>query len=212
MDDFIDAQINAVMVTSIVVEESSLRESGTLLLLLGYSEDSMQIAHYLNNLQKPALMTLSEFRKFKSNALCFVVRGRHLFRWVSKNILLCWVVDLNDEKLQILRFLHEESVHRGREGTYCQVADCYWWGGLYQDVKWHVKSCVPCQLRAPKKEEEELHPMYVSIAWEKIEVDVVHMPPLHGYNYLVIARDDLFEWMEWRVITSVTAETVVKFL
>ena len=212
MDDFIDAQINAVTVTSITVEKLSLEGSETLLLLLRYSENSMQIAHYLNNLQKPALMTLSEFWKFKSNALHFVVQSQHLFRQTSKNILLHQVVDLNDEKLQILRSLHEESTHRGREGTYCQVTNHYWWGGLYQDVKWHVKSCVPCQLRALKKKEKELHSMYVSIAWEKIRVNVMHMSFLHGYNYLVIARDDLSEWMKWRAIISITAETVTKFL
>ena len=38
-----------------------LRESKTLLLLLKYSENFMQIAHYFNNLQKSALMIFNEF-------------------------------------------------------------------------------------------------------------------------------------------------------
>ena len=73
VNDFIDAQINAVMMISIMVKKSSLRESETLLLLLRYSENFMWIVHYFNNLQKPALMTFNEFQKFKSNALCFMM-------------------------------------------------------------------------------------------------------------------------------------------
>ena len=40
----------------------------------------------------------------------------------------------------------------------------------------------------------------------------MHMFFLHDYNYLIIARDDFFKWMKWRVIISVIAETIVKFL
>ena len=78
----------------------------------------MQIAHYFNNLQKSALMIFNEFQKFKSNALHFVIQSQHLFKQVSKNISLCQMIDLNDEKLQILRSLHEKSTHKRREETY----------------------------------------------------------------------------------------------
>ena len=61
MNDFINAQINAVTVILIIMKKSSLRESKTLLLLLKYSKNFMQITHYLNNLQKSAFMTFNEF-------------------------------------------------------------------------------------------------------------------------------------------------------
>ena len=61
MNDFINVQINAVTVISITVKKSSLRELKTLLLLSKYSENSMQIAYYFNNLQKSALIILNEF-------------------------------------------------------------------------------------------------------------------------------------------------------
>ena len=125
MNDFINAQINAVTVTPITMEKLFLRESETLSLLSEYFENSMQIAHYLNNLQKPALMTFNEFQKFKSNVLHFVMQSWHLFRQMSKNVSLCQMIDLNDEKLQILRSLHKKSVHKRREKTYHQITDHY---------------------------------------------------------------------------------------
>ena len=122
------------------------------------------------------------------------------------------MIDSNDEKLQILRSLHEKSTYKEREETYCWVTDCYWWEELYQNVKQHVKSCILCQLRALKKKEKKLHFMYVSIIWKKIEVNMMHMLFSHDYNYLIIARNDLFKWMKWRVIISIIIKTVMKFL
>ena len=34
----------------------------------------------------------------------------------------------------------------------------------------------------------------------------------HDYNYLIIVKNDLFKWMKWKVIISITAETIIKFL
>ena len=61
MNDFINVQINVITVTSIVIKKLFLKESKTLLLLLRYFENFMQIAHYFNNLQKSALMIFNEF-------------------------------------------------------------------------------------------------------------------------------------------------------
>ena len=89
MNDFIDVQINVIIMTLIMMKKLFLRELETLLLLLKYSENFMQIAHYFNNLQKSAFIIFNEFQKFKSNALCFVIWNQHLFKQMSKNVLLC---------------------------------------------------------------------------------------------------------------------------
>ena len=61
MNDFIDAQINAVTMISIAVKKSFFKESKTLLLLLRYFKNFMQIIHYFNNLQKSAFIIFNEF-------------------------------------------------------------------------------------------------------------------------------------------------------
>ena len=119
---------------------------------------------------------------------------------------------MNDEKFQILRSLHEKNMYKERKETYCQIADCYWWKKLYQNVKQHVKSCIFCQLKALKKKKKKLHSMYVSIIWEKIRMNVIHMLFSHNYNYLIIAKDNFFKWMKWKMIINVTVKTIVKFL
>ena len=48
--------------------------------------------------------------------------------------------------------------------------------------------------------------------WEKVGLDVVHMPSSGGYKYIVFACDDLSGWVEGRVLTSATSTTVEKFL
>ena len=108
--------------------------------------------------------------------------------------------------------MHDNSDHCRCEGTYQQVTNCYWWEGLYKDVQRHVRTCKKCQHRAPFRKEEELHPTYVSTAWEKVEVDIVHLPPSEGCHYLIMTQDDLSGWLEWCTLNNVTAEAVAKFL
>jgi len=43
--------------------------------------------------------------------------------------------------------LHDESGHRGKKGSYKEVALRYWWKGLYRDLEKWVKICEECQKR-----------------------------------------------------------------
>jgi hypothetical protein len=115
----------------------------------GYSSISQQYATYLTTLKRPEGVTGKEFRKFKAEALKFIVLDGHLFRRASKNIPLRRVVDNETDRSSILRALHEDSGHRGREGTYRRVADRYWWNDLAKDVARHCKTCEACQKREP---------------------------------------------------------------
>ena len=108
--------------------------------------------------------------------------------------------------------MHDNSDHHRHERIYQWVTDHYWWRGLYKDVQGHVKTCEECQHRASFKEEEELHPIYVSTAWKKVGVDIVHLPPSEGCHYLVMAWDDLLGWLEWHVLDNVIVKVMVKFL
>jgi RNase H-like domain found in reverse transcriptase len=91
----------------------------------GYSEESIAIAQYLTTLRKPPHMSRKEFRRFKLMALQFMVHEGHLFKRASKNMPLRRVVDSEEDRAKILQVAHEESGHRGREGTYRRVADRY---------------------------------------------------------------------------------------
>ena len=207
IDDFIDRDLNSIRICPATLAAGTER-----ILTEDYSDESEAIARFLTTLAKPETMDRKEFRKFKANALKFLVRDGHLFRKANKNMPLRRVVDNETQRQQILQELHEESGHRGREGTYRRIADRYWWEKLHKACAAHVKTCDPCQRRAPTRTEEALHPTWVSSLWEKVGVDIVHMPSCQGKNYLIMARDDLSGWVEGRAIASANSETVAKFL
>jgi Integrase zinc binding domain/RNase H-like domain found in reverse transcriptase/Reverse transcriptase (RNA-dependent DNA polymerase) len=178
----------------------------------GYNEESAEIAQYLRTLRRPLDLSRQEFRRFKYHALQFLVRDGHLFRRASKNIPLRRVVDSEADRLSILHALHDDCGHRGREGTYRRIADRYWWKDLSREVAKYCRSCQECQRRAPNRQEEALHPTWVSVMWQKVALDIVYMPPVQGYKYLVLARDDLSGWVEGKPLVLKTAAAVAKFI
>ena len=123
-----------------------------------YSEESQKIAKWLVTLRRPEEMNTKEFKRFKRHALKFLVRNRQLFRRQSKNVPMRRVVDDEATQREIIESLHNRSGHRGREGTYQRVSNRYWWLRLWDQISWHVKSCLQCQQRQPGQEEEAMHP------------------------------------------------------
>ena len=206
IDEWIEAELGSLrMYPATLTDEGRVLEES-------YSEKSEEIAKYLLTLRKPPGMGTKEFRKWRKEALKYKVQDRHLFRRNTKNIPLRRVIDDIKEQEEIMISLHDETGHRGREGTYRRIADRYWWTHMYEEVRNYVKSCERCQLRDPSREEEALHPTWVSFLWEKVAVDVVHMPMDHGKNFLVVARDDLSGWVEAEPLTSADSEKVANFL
>jgi hypothetical protein len=144
--------------------------------------------------------------------LKYLVEGDQLFYRAASEAPLRQFVDDPEEKKRILAVVHEELGHRGREGTYGLASARYYWTGLYEDCKPHVKCCPQCQFRDPRREEEALHPTWVSMIFEKIHIDVSHMPADNGKNYLLKARCNFSHWSEAHAIRSATADEVAKFL
>jgi hypothetical protein len=129
----------------------------------GYSELSQRYATYITTLKRPVGLSTKEYRQFKAEALKFAVQNRHLFRRASKNVPIRRVIDDPDDRSSILHALHEDCGHRGKEGTYRRVADRYWWKDLAKDVARHCRTCEAYQKREPGREEEALHPTWVSV-------------------------------------------------
>ena len=177
-----------------------------------YSEKSQRIVHYLITLTRSNHLNRKEFRKFKNWALQFLVRDRHLFKQVNKNVLLQRIIDKAEDQAIILKQLHDENEHREREKIYRRVTDRYWWWNLYRDCEKHVVSCKLCQLRAFNREEKTLHFTWISSLFQKINIDCVHLFQSKLMKALVVIKNDLTEWMKTRALFNLRAETVAKFL
>ena len=213
IDEFVDAELGALSIAPIHADEIECEKTVVENVLEdGYSEDSQRIAQYLTTLRRPEGMGRSEFRAFKKRALRYAVMDGKLYRVGSKNVPNRLVIDLPERRSQILREMHDESGHKGRESTYRKVADRYYWETCYQDTKAFVASCERCQCRDSKRLEEALYPTWSSVMFQKIGLDIVHMPACSGKDYLVVARDDLSGWVEARALANATSEAVAKFI
>jgi hypothetical protein len=119
-----------------------------------------------------------------------MVHKGHLFKKASKNMPLRRVVDSKTDRARILKAAHEECGHRGREGTYRRVADRYWWEDLAKEAAGHVRTCKECQMRDGRRLEEAYIPPGCRLCGKRCCLDIVYMPVIGGFKYLVLARDD----------------------
>ncbi len=143
IDDFILAELNCLQVSPISLDKP------TPILADNYSDYSWKIATYLTTLRQPPEMSTKEFNAFKKKAVKFKVQDNQLFRRNSKNVPMHRVVDDSTERQTILKQLHDESNHKGQEGTYRRVADRYWWDNLHVKVKSYIQSYEKCQHHDP---------------------------------------------------------------
>ena len=64
----------------------------------------------------------------------------------------------------------------------------------------------------PIRQQEALHPTWVLMMWQKIAIDVQHMPMDNGKNYLVEAWCDFSGWVEVWALQSADVKSIAKFL
>ena len=177
-----------------------------------YSKNHEAIARYLLSLKKPKEMSLSVFRRFKSEALNYMVHGKHLYRRPDKVNPMRLVVDDREEQQEIIKLCHLENGHRGRESTYRRVANRFFWKGCYEDCKALCLSCPNCQKRAADRMEDPMYPTWSTGIFEKVAIDVVHMPTQDGKSFMVLAKEDLSGWSEGRALAKANAEAIAKFI
>jgi hypothetical protein len=224
IDDWVDAQLSAARICPVRYDggtnpgangdEMPREEENGRILDDTYSDESEEIAVFLTNgMKKNPAHTLSQHRTFRKKALRYVVRGMQLFRRADR----AWplhrrVIDDKEERESAIKAMHDDAGHRGREGTYRRLADRYFWEGMYNEVRRYRESCEECQKRDGQQQKEELKPTWTTRCWQKIGVDIVHMPKHKGKNYLVMARDDLSGWVEARALAKADSLAVAGFL
>jgi hypothetical protein len=62
------------------------------------------------------------------------------------------------------------------------------------------------------KEKETFHSIWITFSWKKMKVNIVHMSSNKEKHYLIVFRDDFFEWAKTRVLSEVKAWRMTKFL
>ncbi|KAH6721994.1 hypothetical protein BKA61DRAFT_467328, partial [Leptodontidium sp. MPI-SDFR-AT-0119] len=114
------------------------------ILEVNYSDVSEEIARFLTTLRKPSSMALSEYYRFKSQALQYFVREGHLYRRADNKLLIRLVINGKLERYRVISECHKESGHRGPELTYYRLAKRFFWRGAFEEYKVFCKTCEDC--------------------------------------------------------------------
>jgi hypothetical protein len=84
---------------------------------------------------------------------------------------------------------------------------------MAKEVAEFVRTCKKCHLRATARFPDELHPTFGSALFEKVCMDILHMPAgVDQKKYLVLVREDFSGWVEGRALTKATSEKVADFM
>ena len=178
-----------------------------------YEGEDLRIGQYLESMERPEGLTTPQFRSFPKKALGFLVRDGHLYKRGRRGSPHRRVLGTVPQRQEVIKERHDETGHRGRQGTYEHVSRRYQWKGIWDDVVQYVKSCNECQRRAKIRYEELIHPTWSITVWEKVGVDIVYLPRTkEGFSFVVFARDDLSGWVEARALERNDARSVAKFL
>jgi DNA-directed RNA polymerase subunit N (RpoN/RPB10) len=67
-------------------------------------------------------------------------------------------------------------------------------------------------MRNSIKEEKAFHFIWMTFLWEKIKMNIIHMSSNKEKHYLIVTRDDFFDWAKTRVLLETKTWRVTKFL
>ena len=158
-----------------------------------YSEKFQKITHYLITLAKSSHLNRKNFCKFKNWTLQFLVRDRHLFKRINKNVLLRKVIDKAKNQAIILKQLYNENEHCKRKKIYRHVTNRYWWRNLYRNCEKYVANCESCQLHALNRGKKAFHLTWISSFFQKININCVHLFQSKLMKAFVVIKNNLIE-------------------
>jgi transposase InsO family protein len=168
------------------------------------------VFEFLTTLETPSFDSISAKKRFLKKAVRFFVQNGKMYKRMRGRPPLLVVFD-PEKRATILTQAHEELGHRGEAATWETVRLRFFWPYLFSDVRHHVQSCHPCQIRSTAKMHIPITISAPSTIFVKVYIDIMHMPPAQGFKYIVLARDDLSRYVEGRPLKAPTAKALSKF-
>ena len=104
--------------------------------------------------------------------------------------------------------------HYGIEKTTNIVQNHYWWWGMKDQVKEHLKTCDPCKMGLAKfNEPVEMQPIAVQGIYHKVGIDMIG--PLQtsksGHKYIITAVDYMSKNIEAQAVANKSSKTTAEF-
>jgi transposase InsO family protein len=165
-----------------------------------------EIYDYLTNPNPPSVST--EFLKRLDK---YYVKAGKMYRRTPERKALLVILD-KARRLTLMTQAHDDLGHHGAKATWENLRTRFYWPTLHKDVIHHVKSCHECQIQSTKK----IHiPITISppiTVFSKVHLDVMYMPKARGYQYIIVARDDLSKYVEGRALKAATGQAIADFV
>lgn len=115
------------------------------------------------------------------------------------------ILDTDRRKLA-LNNSHEALGHRGEQAVFETMRVRYYWPHMRADIKHHVASCHDCQIRNIRKFTVPPTISTPAVPWQKVYLDVMFMPQVNGYRYIIAARDDLTRYAEGKALRKANSK------
>ena len=173
-------------------------------------EDLTHILRYLVTQEMPDFDSEKEQKQFKNRASQFFLQGAHMYRHQPGHPPQV-VIFPKDRRKEILCEMHEESGHHGIWAVEQQTALRYYWPGMRDQIKHHVRSCHTCQVRSTKKMHIPITISHPPCLFSKVYLDVMKMPLARGKQWLIGCRDDLSGVTECEAIARDQAKIIARF-
>jgi transposase InsO family protein len=168
------------------------------------------IFNFHKHAESPTFNSIQAQKRFFSKCGEFFLKASRLYKKNGNRPPLLVITD-PEHKHSILLHAHEKLGHRGIFAVTAVVGARFYWPNMRADIHHHVKSCHECQIRNLKRLEISPTVSTPTALFEKIYIDIMHMPPAQGYRYIVAAKDDLSGTSEAAPLRNATAKNLAKF-
>jgi hypothetical protein len=128
------------------------------------------------------------------------------------------LVPKSEERVFLVRQMHEDLGHFGEQRMLAEVRRRYFWHNRTKDMKAVVRRCQQCQLvrssRSIRSGDEQLKNIHVCDLFHRVALDIVGPLPetKSGNKYILVAIDHYSKWCEAKAVANHGMKTATRFL
>ena len=132
-----------------------------------------QLTEYLISHTFSQNLTIEQQRQLRQQANHYIVQDNILYKRNKNGNPLRVITKDNLEK--ILYNMHNvpNAGHFGVKATIDKIRQRYFWPTMGEDVRKYIETCDTCQRQGKPKKTEELHPIGVGQAFDRLGIDIV---------------------------------------
>jgi transposase InsO family protein len=123
-----------------------------------------------------------------------------------------------EEKVSLIKRMHEDLGHFGEQRTLVEIRRRYFWHNRTVDVKAVIRGCQQCQLvkssGSIRSGDEQLKSILVCDLFHRVALDTAGplLETKSGNRYILVAIDHYSKWCEAKVVADHGARTAARFL